>query len=137
MTTPPGEPASNLRVSIQRTLGDTTNYDTVIGNTAVTDAQWVNLAGSYTLSNNVDALSLYVESSTGTASFYIDDFRLSYVPALPIQSDIPRVFEVLDGKYAALKEKLNGGAETPAAGETETEEEAATAVGAAGASEPF
>ncbi len=91
----PGEPASNVRVSIQRSFGGTTNYDTVVGNTAVTDAQWVNLAASYTLSNDVDSLSLYVETASGTASFYIDDFRLIFVPAMPIQTDIPSVHEAL------------------------------------------
>jgi hypothetical protein len=42
------------------------------------------------------------------------------------------VFEVLDGKYAALKEKLNGAAEAPPPPAAAEE----TAV-AAGASEPF
>jgi endo-1,4-beta-xylanase len=91
----PGEPTTNLRVSIQRTFNGTTNYDTVIGNTAITDAAWVNLAGSYTLSNQVDAISIYVESATGTPSFYIDDFTLAFVPQMPVQTDIPRLRDVL------------------------------------------
>src|SRR4029079_14697316 len=48
----PGAAASNLRVSIQRDFQGTSNFDTVIGDTAVTDAQWVNLLGSYTLTND-------------------------------------------------------------------------------------
>jgi endo-1,4-beta-xylanase len=91
----PGEPGSNVRVSIQRSFQGTTNFDTVVGNTALTDAQWVNLAGSYTLNNDVDALSIYVETDSGTASFYIDDFSLAHVSQPPIQTDIPAVKDVL------------------------------------------
>jgi endo-1,4-beta-xylanase len=95
----PGETASDARVSIQRSFQGTTNFDTVVGNTAVTEAQWVNLAASYTLNNDVDALSIYVETASGTASFYIDDFSLTPVLQPPIQTDIPSVYQTLSGYF--------------------------------------
>jgi endo-1,4-beta-xylanase len=94
----PGEAETNLRVSIQRAYQGTQNYDTVVGNTPVTANQWVNLKADYTLNNTVDALSIYVESATGTPSFYIDDVALTYVPQQPlppIQTDIPSVYQTL------------------------------------------
>ncbi len=91
----PGETPANLRVSIERRLQGTPNYDTVIGNTPVTADEWVHLAGSYTLVYDVDWLAIYVESASGTPSFYIDDFALTYVPQPPIQMDIPSVYETL------------------------------------------
>lgn len=92
----PGEPDSTIRVSIQRSYQGSTNYDTVVGNTPVTANAWVQLQADYTLTAEVDALSIYVESASGTASFYIDDFALSYVPPQPlppIQTDIPSVYQ--------------------------------------------
>lgn len=91
----PGEAASALRVSVQREYQGTTNWDTVVGNTSVTADQWVNLTADYTLTNTVDSLSIYVESATSLASFYIDDFTLTHVQLPPIQTDIPSVYQTL------------------------------------------
>jgi endo-1,4-beta-xylanase len=91
----PGESATDVRVSIQRNLQGTANFDTVVGNTQVTDAQWVNLAASYTLSNDVDGLSIYVETASSLASYYIDDFSMTLVDQPPIQTDIPSVYQTL------------------------------------------
>lgn len=94
----PGEADTNLRVSIQRGYQGNQNYDTVVGNTLVTAGQWVNLQADYTLSSTVDALSIYIESASGTPSFYMDDFAMTYVPQQPlppIQTDIPSVYQTL------------------------------------------
>jgi endo-1,4-beta-xylanase len=95
----PGESASDIRVSIQRSFQGANNYDTVVGNTSVTDAQWVNLAASYTLSSDVDGLSIYVETASSLASFYIDDFSMTLVTQPPIQTDIPSVYQTLAGYF--------------------------------------
>jgi len=92
-----GEPDSQVRVSIQRELSGVTNFNTVIPNTLVTDDEWTELSvESYTFGFDVDALQIYVETNTGTASFYIDDFRLEHMPPVPIQTDIPRLRNVLE-----------------------------------------
>jgi endo-1,4-beta-xylanase len=38
---------------------------------------------------------LYVESDSGTEDFYIDDFQLTYLPPLQIQTSIPSLFQTL------------------------------------------
>lgn len=91
----PGEPVSQVRVSLQTGLAGVVNYLGVVGNTTVTDAAWVNLSTQYTFASDVDQLSLYVETASGTASFYIDDFALIYVPEKPIQTNIPSLKDVL------------------------------------------
>ncbi|MBV9791691.1 MAG: endo-1,4-beta-xylanase, partial [Chloroflexi bacterium] len=94
----PGEADANLRVSVQRGYEGNQSYDTVVGNTLVTAGQWINLQAAYTLSNTVDALSIYIESASGTPAFYLDDFAMTYVPAQPlppIQTDIPSVYQTL------------------------------------------
>lgn len=91
----PGETACNLRISLQAGLSGVTNYYTVVGNTAVTDGSWVNLETEYTFGLDVDQLSLYVESDAGTSSFYLDDFQLTYIPPIPIQTSIPSLKDVL------------------------------------------
>ncbi len=90
-----GEPASDLRMSVERVSGDSQHFETVVGNTTVTSGSWVQLAGSYTLATAAESLSVYVESASGTADFYIDDFELSFVPPLPIEEDIPNLRDVL------------------------------------------
>ena len=92
-----GEPDTLIRVSIQHSLdGGADQFNTVIGNTLVTDGEWTELrVENYPFAFNVDALQIYVESDSGTASFYIDDFLLEHASAPPIQTDIPRLRDVL------------------------------------------
>jgi len=91
----PGQPTSQLRVSIQRTLAGVTNFNTVVGNTTVSADQWVRLRATYDFVFNYSQLTLYVESASGTASFYIDDFDLSFVPPPVAERDIASVHETL------------------------------------------
>jgi GH35 family endo-1,4-beta-xylanase len=80
----PGQPDTQIRVSIQRGLGSDTSYITVIGNTWVTANAWVHLTGNYDFGLTYTSLSLYVESNNNpTASFYIDDFDLTPTGLLP------------------------------------------------------
>ena len=95
----PGEPATSLRLSMERHSGDAVSYDGVVGNTPVTASGWAELKGSYTLAHDVDFLSVYVESSSGTSSFYLDDFAMAYVPVKPIQTDIPSLKDTLAGDF--------------------------------------
>ncbi|HEU5080799.1 MAG TPA: endo-1,4-beta-xylanase [Opitutaceae bacterium] len=95
----PGEAPSDLRVSLQSGLAGVTTYSTVIGNKTVTDAAWVNLSTQYTFAMDVDQLQLYIESASGTSSFYIDEFALVNVPIKPIQTDIPSLRDVLSSYF--------------------------------------
>lgn len=111
----PGQPASQIRVSLQRTpsAGDN-SFHTVIPNTPVTDSAWVNLVvENYTFNlTDVSALELYVESQDGTASFYLDDVRVQFLPPIPIQTDIPQLKEVLADYFpigAAMEPFQTGG----------------------------
>ncbi len=87
--------ADNARLSIERRAGDTAAYDQVVGNTSAPAGSWVHLTGRYTLAHDVDALRLYVETASTTGALAIDDITISYTPALPIQTDIPSVREVV------------------------------------------
>ncbi|AGZ41807.1 endo-1,4-beta-xylanase [Actinoplanes friuliensis] len=89
-----GTPADDARLSVERRTDGTASYDQVVGNTAVTADGWTSLSGRYTLATDVDFLRVYAETTT-TASFHVDDFVVSYVPALPIQTDIPRIRDVV------------------------------------------
>ena len=89
----PGEAATQLRVSLERQDGGATTFHTVIGNTTVSDATWVNLRTEYQFSFNSQALQLYVESASDPdVSFYIDNVELRFMPAKPIQ-DLPPLHE--------------------------------------------
>ena len=92
----PGASSTNLRVSLQRTVAGNNTYYTAVPNTAVTAAQWVKLTTLYDYSLAHDQLSLYLESESGTASFYIDDFQLELIPPPQIQNDIPSIYQTLE-----------------------------------------
>ncbi|MBU2668884.1 endo-1,4-beta-xylanase [Actinoplanes bogorensis] len=89
------EGSDNARLSVERRTGGVAAYDQVVGNTAVTSGGWVNLTGRYTVAADVEFLRLYVETASTTGSFFLDDVSASYVPALPIQTDIPSVRDVV------------------------------------------
>lgn len=91
----PGESSASVRLSVERRTDGTPSYDQVVGDTTVTSGGWVNLQGSYTLAHDVEFLTAYVETGSGTASLHVDDFTMSYVPLPPIQTDIPAVKTVL------------------------------------------
>ncbi|HEU5469553.1 MAG TPA: endo-1,4-beta-xylanase [Actinophytocola sp.] len=90
----PGEPASDLRLSVERRLAGSQSFETVASAAGVTADAWVRLAGSYTLGSDVDFLTGYVETASGTASFYLDDFERTFVRPLPIEPDIPSLKDV-------------------------------------------
>ncbi len=95
---PSANQTDTLRVSLQTTLAGATSYRTVIGNTAVPLNTWVNLTiPTYSMAAAYDPGSayLYVESNNGTQSFYIDDFQLTYIPPVKIQTDIPSIYQTL------------------------------------------
>jgi endo-1,4-beta-xylanase len=93
----PGTPPTAVRLSLQRDgAGAATSFHTVVGDTTITDAAWVNLSTLYNMNLDYDALSLYVETSTDpAASFLIDDAEIVFTPPPPVQTDIPRVHEVV------------------------------------------
>ncbi|MFL6140325.1 MAG: endo-1,4-beta-xylanase [Labedaea sp.] len=90
----PDQPASDLRMSIERRTAGTPSFQTVASAAGVTSAAWVRLAGSFTLGVDVDFLTVYVETANGTASFYLDDFARTFVRPKPIEQDIPSLKDV-------------------------------------------
>jgi endo-1,4-beta-xylanase len=96
----PGQPDSQLRVSLDRKLGTALeSFHTVVGNTTVTANSWVRLQATYNSALANTSLTLYVESASGTPSFYIDDFSIVYVPPAIPQGDIPSVFKTLASSF--------------------------------------
>ncbi|MFI7632936.1 endo-1,4-beta-xylanase [Nonomuraea sp. NPDC049400] len=85
----PDTASGRLGLSIERRSGGTTSYERVVSPKDVPAGEWVRLSGTYTLAYDVDFLSLYVESDSGTFPFYLDDFSMTYVQPKPIQTDIP------------------------------------------------
>lgn len=91
----PGESPVDVRLSIERRWQDTPTYAGIAAVSGVTADAWVELTGSYTLAADADFLAIYFETASGTASFHLDDFRMTYVVPKPIQDDIPALREVL------------------------------------------
>ena len=109
----PGQPDTQIRLSLQRGLAGQTNFNTVIPNTLVTANTWVRLKATYDFAFNYDTLSLYVESANNpNASFYIDDFDVTFVPAFVIETNIPSIAQTYASDFlvgfATLQQDLVG-----------------------------
>jgi endo-1,4-beta-xylanase len=79
LVTTPATPATQVSMTVQRTAGGSTTYDGVASATA-NDSGWVKLAGLYSFAGPAPSgLTLYVESASATASYYIDDFSVELV----------------------------------------------------------
>ncbi|MFN8073789.1 MAG: PHB depolymerase family esterase [Kineosporiaceae bacterium] len=88
-----GAEATTANISMERRLNDTPSYEWVSSPVAVTADGWTQLKGSYTLASDVDFLKLYVETP-GTPDFFVDDVLITYLPAKPIQEDLPSLKDV-------------------------------------------
>jgi len=87
-----------IRVSLQTTLGGTTTFHTVVNNIPVPIGSWVQLSiPQYSMAFAYDPgqAFAYVESNSGTQGFYIDDFQLTFIPPVQIQTDIPSIYQTL------------------------------------------
>ncbi|HKF47007.1 MAG TPA: endo-1,4-beta-xylanase [Terracidiphilus sp.] len=94
-----------INMSLQVTLSGNTSFPSITGYPGVTvpdDGQWhhINVMG-FNMANAYDQGQAFVyfqtvpPSGTDLASFYIDDFQLSYVAPPTIQADIPSIFQTL------------------------------------------
>ena len=92
-----GEVPTVLRISVQSGSDTFTN---VSKDVTVTDEEWVQLSGDFTLSVNPAVLYAYVETvdePDGEVKFYMDDFEISYIGPVgarkPIQTDLTPIKE--------------------------------------------
>ena len=78
----PGEAATQVRMTMQRTpTGGSAVFEQVAGNTTVTETGWVMVQGQYSFTGSASSLLTYIESTSATASYYVDDFSIRVVPA--------------------------------------------------------
>ncbi|HLK90715.1 MAG TPA: endo-1,4-beta-xylanase, partial [Polyangia bacterium] len=92
----PGSPDTQLRVSLDRKLGSTVEtFTTLVPNTTVTAGAWVELQANFTDTLANTQQTLYVESASGTPSFYIDDFNITYLQPSIAETNIPSVYQAM------------------------------------------
>ena len=88
-----GTPATQIKMTVQRTpTGGSSQFDTVAQSSAtgVTDSAWTTLTGLYSYTTDSSGLLFYIESSSATASYYVDDFNITFVSGPPGPLRIPR-----------------------------------------------
>lgn len=99
----PGESPTTLRISVQ--YADS-GFANVSPNATVTDSDWVELKGKYTLTTTPTVLNAYIETANddgGNRTFYLDDFVLKYVgpvtAAPPIQENLPNLKDLYKDEF--------------------------------------
>ena len=95
----PGEAPADVRLSIERRSGGTPTFATIGARAGVTAEAWVQITGSYTLAVEVDFLTVYLETASGTQPFYMDDFQMVFVRPLPIETGIPSLKDVIGDDF--------------------------------------
>jgi endo-1,4-beta-xylanase len=81
-----GTPATQLKITVQRTVNGSNSFDSVAQSaaTGVTDSAWTQITGLYSFSGTAPTgLLLYIESSSTTASYYVDDFSIVLIANAP------------------------------------------------------
>jgi endo-1,4-beta-xylanase len=91
-----------INMSLQITLNGNTTFPGITAITVPGDGQWHHISvPNYSMSNAYDpnGAFLYLQTSSGDqtplASFYIDDFQLTYIAPPVIQTSIPSLFQTL------------------------------------------
>ncbi|QNU65476.1 endo-1,4-beta-xylanase [Ruminiclostridium herbifermentans] len=117
----PGSEQSGIIVSMAYTKDGDTKYTNLFGSVSnpfvVTESEgWVNLNFDYLMAYDADEVSLYIESRGDTASFYIDDFCVTYIPPSGIQTDIPSLKDVYE-KYFEMGASVVPGEYTGSSGD--------------------
>ena len=99
----PGEAPTTLRISVQ--YADS-GFANVSQNATVTDSEWVELKGKYTLTTTPTVLNAYIETANddgGNRTFYLDDFVLKYLgpvaAAPPIQENLPNLKDIYKDEF--------------------------------------
>jgi endo-1,4-beta-xylanase len=99
---PAATQSDTLRLSLQTTLAGTTTFHTVVGNTPVPIGSRVQLSiPQYSMAFAYDPgqAFLYVETNSGTQGFYVDDFQLTFIPPVQIQTDIASIYQTLSAYF--------------------------------------
>ncbi|WP_404424808.1 endo-1,4-beta-xylanase [Nibricoccus sp. IMCC34717] len=91
----PGQTSAPMHLSLQTLYNGQTSYTQITPNQLVTSSGWVNLTDTFVFNLDADEVQFYVESASGTSSFYLDDVLVMYVPIKPVQTDIPSLKTVL------------------------------------------
>lgn len=88
----PSTPATQLNLTLKRTVTGGPEEYIQLGTAEVTSASWVELAGSFThaAEGTLQEHFLYIESSPegATASFYVDDLELALPSQLILNGDV-------------------------------------------------
>jgi endo-1,4-beta-xylanase len=114
----PGQPATSINLSLQYTDAAGTLRFPAVANSPVqvTDRAWVPIkAKPYTFSGAYSNLQIYLQTNNGTgsatASFYIDEVKVQFLPP-PVIETIPSVAETDSSDFlvgfAALQSDLSG-----------------------------
>ncbi|KQN97053.1 carbohydrate binding domain-containing protein [Paenibacillus sp. Leaf72] len=89
-----GEESTQIMMTIRRTLADGSSFYDHLNTQTVTADGWAVLEGVYMTSQEASNLSLYLESTSDTAVFYLDDVSIDvYVAPAPSTETLLHDFE--------------------------------------------
>jgi endo-1,4-beta-xylanase len=114
----PGQPSTSINMSLQLTdaAGNLSFPSVANSPVTVTSNAWVRIkAKPYTFSGAYTNLQLYLQTNNGTgsatASFYIDDVKVQFMPP-PVIENIPSIAQAYSGDFpvgfAALQQDIVG-----------------------------
>ncbi len=96
-----GQPTDSVVLSVASTTGASTSYTNLVTTTGLSNSEWREVSGSFTIPASDSAL-LYFETAWAggaagnTSSFYIDDIEIAQAEELVIQDDLTPIKNTVD-----------------------------------------
>jgi endo-1,4-beta-xylanase len=95
-----GMTATRTNFALEYTpVGEDTTYPWLGSDDTTTDSEWSCMTGTFEYTTDAETLNLYAEAEDPNVSFYIDDVTIVKSSQLPIQTDIPSVYETYEGQF--------------------------------------
>ncbi len=96
-----GQPTDSVVLSVASTTGGSTSYTNLVTATGLSNSEWRELTGSFTIPASDSALLYFETAFAGgaagnTSSFYIDDIEIAQAEELVIQDDLTPIKSTVD-----------------------------------------
>jgi endo-1,4-beta-xylanase len=96
-----GQPTDSVVLSVASTTGGSTSYTNLVTATGLSNSEWRELTGSFTIPASDSALLYFETAFAGgaagnTSAFYIDDIEIAQAEELVIQDDLTPIKSTVD-----------------------------------------
>ncbi|MFW5996302.1 MAG: endo-1,4-beta-xylanase [Halanaerobiaceae bacterium] len=96
-----GQPDSEVIMTAERDDGSDTGWDRIAGPEAISEGEWIELSGEYTIPPEQEYITIYIESPDTELEYYVDNVTITgeETETAGLQEGIPGVADVYEGTF--------------------------------------